>query len=349
MFNLKIFKSSTGKLKLNDSIIEGPIEVDLLGLSSIDIDRSEAGHKSERLHNIYGLARRNKNVKNLVVKLTNSGFYLTHSEGGVSTFSKFKDASSFSKFIKKENLQFYRSIFYTLEEPQIKCNQSKLLIIFSSVADRAYNSDIATRNFYLNYKSIQKYIPNNTYVLRLADIGGVVGSFYLNNNFNNQVENDIQLLISEISANFNIHKNDIVLYGASKGGTGSLYHAILGQFKCVSVDPIITGEYHFNQHEDSHFVSGTFPEGKAEKFSSLLENNQLNKNINIIYSELSPIFSEVESIFCDYKSMANFFNYSHPKIKSHADVSKYSMNLLMLLINNLFYEVGVVSSKKIEH
>ncbi|WP_444925270.1 XcbB/CpsF family capsular polysaccharide biosynthesis protein [Microbulbifer sp. TRSA002] len=349
MFNLKIFRNSKRKIKLNNADIDKPINIDFSQVSTIDIDRSEVGCESERLHNLYGFARRNQNVKNLVVNLTNNGFYLTGSKDGVSTFNKFVDASSFSTFINRENLKYHRSVFYTLEEPLIKSNRSRMLIVFSSVADKAYNSDIATRNFFLNYKSIQKYLPSNTYILRIADVGGVVGSFYLNNNFNNQVENDIQSLIAEVLDNYNVYKEDVVLYGASKGGTGSLYHAMLGQFKCVSVDPIITGAYHFNQHRDSHFVSGVFPEKKVDKFLSQLEAGKLSQNLNIIYSDHSPIFEEVESVFHRYKSTANFFNYSHPKIKSHADVSRYSMNLLMLLINNLFYDIGKTSSKKIGH
>jgi hypothetical protein len=336
-------------IRLTEDSINSQINVDLASFTKVNIDRSNVGLKEQRYHNLYGLARQNTIVKNFVTTLANNGLYLTGSKGGVSTFHKFISASSFSKHVKRDGILHHKSILYTLEEPIYRSSKNRLIVVFSSAAGLTYNADIATRNFFVNFKSIQKYIPTNTYVLRIADIGGVVGSFYLNNNFNGEVENDTQSLISTIAEKLNIHHNDIVLFGPSKGGVGSLYHALLGGFKCVSVDPVVTGEYYFKNHDDKHFVGGIFPMEREDSFLALLEKAKLTKNINIICSEQSPIYGEILQIFGGYLSSINIFNVMHPKIRGHADLGVNAMNILTLLINNLFYEIATASSKRIEN
>lgn len=69
-----------------------------------------------------------------------------------------------------------------------------------------YNASIERRCFNKNFPSVGKYIPYDTAILRISDVGGVVGSFYINNNFSNKIETDIIRLFENIEEMFKIKK-----------------------------------------------------------------------------------------------------------------------------------------------
>ena len=146
-----------------------------------------------------------------------------------------------------------------------------------------------------------------------------------------------------------ILKENVVLYGASKGATASLYHGIKGSYNAVVVDPIVSDEYHEKKYNDSHFTQGTFPFTKQEKFSQLFKECEVNSDINIIYSENSPVYDAINKNVKenDVLQKINYINVVHPKIKDHPDVGVNTIDILTLIINNLFYKLGSLSSKKI--
>ncbi len=339
---------------LTQEILTKPISFKL-PKETIYINRANVGLIDEREHNLIGFARREKNIKDLVIRLAENGFFLVSSSKGISKFQKFTTANSFKRYLKVENLQIYNELFYILESPKIDFASPRLLVVFSSVADLPYNANIARRNFFTNFPSISKYIPNNSYILRVSDIGGVIGSFYMNTNFSKTIEDNIQNLIKTILKSKNIAKEDVVLYGGSKGGTASLYHGILGGYKVVSVDPIVSDRYHEERYNDSHFTQNSYgnriyTQTKQKKFTQFIKNIDIPNNINIIYSKQSPVYNDINKIIRDNdtKNRINYINLCHPLIKEHPDVAKNSINILMLLINNLFYNIGKITSKDID-
>jgi hypothetical protein len=342
------------QIVLTQKMLEKPIVFEF-PKEIVFVNRANVGLKNEREHNLIGFARREKYVKDLVIRLAKNGFFLVSSSKGNSKFQKFTTACNFKNNLKVKNLQIYKDLFYTLESPKIDFASPRLLVVFSSVADLPYNADIARRNFFVNFPSISKYIPNNTYILRISDIGGIIGSFYMNTNFSNTIEENIQNLIKTILKSKNIAKEDVVLYGGSKGGTAALYHGILGRYKVASVDPIVSDKYHEEQYNDSHFTQNSYGnkiyiQTKQEKFIQFIKNRDIPNYINIIYSKQSPVYNDINSIIRDndVEKKINFINLCHPSIKEHPDVAKNSINILMLLINNLFYNIGKISSKDID-
>ena len=342
------------KIVLTEEMLKEPLDFEL-PTQTLYIDRSKVGDIKERGHNLIGFARREKRATELIVKLASNGFFLVSSLAGNSKFEKFTTAKEFQSNIKVKNLQIYNNIYYTLEKPLLNFAPNRLIVIFSSVADRAFNADIAVRNFFTNFGTISKYIPQNSYILRIADVGGVIGNFYMNTTFSNTIEDDIQGLLKYILKSNNIDKNSVVLYGGSKGGTAALYHGILGKYKAVAVDPIVSDEYHEQHSKDSHFTKQygeyrIYPKTKQDKFTTLMKTNDISENINIIYSEQSPIYEAINSIIKenDKDNKINYINVCHPQIKTHPDVAAKTINILMLVINNLFYELAEIKSKDID-
>ena len=342
------------KIVLTQEMLEKPLDFEL-PTQTLYINRSTVGDIKERTHNLIGFSRREKRVNELIVKLASKGFFLVSSSAGNSKFEKFTTAEAFKTNVHVENLEIYKNLYYTLEKPLLNVVPNRLVVIFSSVADRAFNADISVRNFFTNFGTISKYIPQNSYVLRISDVGGIIGSFYMNTNFSNSIEDDIQGLLKFILEENNIAKEDVVLYGGSKGGTSALYHGILGGYKCVSVDPIVSDEYHEMASGDSHFTKEyggyrIYPQTKQDKFTNLMKTTVIPDNINIIYSEQSPIYGAINSVIQknDLEKKIKYLNVCHPKIKTHPDVAAKTINILMLLMNNLFYDLGEIKSKDID-
>ncbi|HIP26772.1 MAG TPA: hypothetical protein EYG80_03855 [Flavobacteriaceae bacterium] len=342
------------KIILTNEMISKPLDLKLPS-KILYIDRSEVGLEKERSHNLIGFAQREPYIKDLLSYLASSGFYLVASSNGISKFEKFINAESFKHNIKVKDLQIYKDIYYTLDEPLLDFEKKRLIVLFSSVADFAFNADIARRNFFVNFSTIRKYIPQNTYVLRIGDIGGVLGNFYMNTTYSNTIEENIQDLIKFILVSNNITKKNVVLYGASKGGTATLYHSILGGYKSIAVDPIVSDEYHEEHSFDSHFtqpreLSKIYPQTKQEKFTFFIKNRKIPDNITILYSQNSPIYEAINSIIKenDKEKKINYLNVCHPQIKTHPDVAAKTINVLMLVMNNLFYGLSEIKSKNID-
>jgi hypothetical protein len=352
IFNkVKNYFDDNKKIVLTSETITTDIKVDFSSKKFIIIDKSTIGlDENECLnHNVFALARKNMYVKKLVVELVNEGYFLVEHKNGFSTFEKFISADKFKHNLTNDNLKIFHDLFYTLQTPQIQSKNPKLLVVFSSVADFSLNASISRRNFFTNFKSIGKYIAPDTYILRISDIGGVVGSFYLNNNFNKEVETSVQLLLEHIINELDIIKENVLFYGASKGATASLYHGIIGGYNVVAVDPIVSDVYHEKTYNDPHFTQGTFPVTKQEKFIKILKEYEINSDINIIYSENSPIYNDINKVIKDNDvfEKINYINVVHPKIKDHPDVGPNTIDILTLIINNIFYKLGPISSKKI--
>lgn len=329
------------KIKLSEADLEREINIDLPQRELL-IDKSEIGatDAAKIQHNFLAVARQYPNAKKLLIKLANNGFFLVdHStRTGISVFRKLVSYEEFLPSFKDDAVKLYNDTFYTIEEPNIKGKKNRLLVVFSSIADFPMNAMISRRMFFKNFETINKYIPKNTYILRIADIGGILGSFYMNSNFDPLFEDKIQALIARIVATYNISDEDVLLYGVSKGGTGALYHGILSKYKTVAVDPIVSDEHYLYRCNDQHFVEGVFPSDKATKFKSLISKvNSLN-NINIICSKNSEQYQFINDLLLGRKGM-NYYQFNGNNIKTHIDVGPQTVGFLTALINALFYNI----------
>lgn len=310
----------------------------------IHIDKSKIGNNKEECfkHNVLAVARKYKFIKKMVIDLANHGFFLVEhdTKQGISIFRKLDDYEKFLPSFNNPEVKLWNNTYYTLEKALFSDEKTsyRMLVIFSSIADFPLNASIFRRSFFKNWEKVQNFIPKNTYILRIADIGGVLGSFYLNSNFDHFFEDKIQNLIKKISEDLNIDKSNIILFGTSKGATGALYHGILGKYSSVAVDPIVSDEYYINEMKDLHFVSGCFPYSKEEKFIKLFNKNSKLENINIITSKNSQQFEFIDSLV-HKRNDINYFVFTNPYIKTHPDVGPNTIVFSTTLINSIFYNM----------
>ena len=314
-------------------------------LNEVHIDKSTIGNdENERLaHNFLAVGRRYPVAKQIIAKLSCKAFYLTHHSQGVSVFKKLDNSKSFVEEFNDKDVKVWNDTFYTLEEPLGNKSNPRLVVVFSSIADFPFNASISRRMFFKNYNSIKKYIPKNTYILRIADIGGVLGSFYLNSKADPNFERKVQSLILKVQREKNIPDRQVVLYGGSKGATGALYHGMKMGLKTVSVDPIVSDDFYINKHNDLHFVEGVFPRSKQENFNELMA-EYANDNLSfvkLVTSKNSEQYTYIEDIILTKNNTINSYIFNNPQIKSHPDVGKHTLNFVTSMLNNLLYDLDI--------
>lgn len=318
-------------------------------VDEIYIDKSTIGKdEKEKLNfNFLAVGRSNEQAKKLISSLSNNKYFLTAHTNGVSLFKKLTISKRFLANFNNRAVKTWNDTFYTLEEP-VEREQfgSRLLVIFSSIADLAFNASIDRRMFFKNFPKVAKYIPKNTYILRIADIGGVLGSFYLNSNADMDFENKVEALIRKIKLDYSIADEHTVLYGTSKGATGALYHGIKMGLNTLAVDPILSDVHYLENFNDLHFVEGVFPEYKQDKFSRLFEDN-INKdltNIKLVTSPNSEQFKYISELVLIPEVKLCSYIFSNPNIKGHTDIGENTLNFVTSMLNNMLYGIDIKTS-----
>ena len=338
------------KIDLNEKNIGELKDVYIFSdLEYVAIDTSSFSKKN----NVLKLSRQYSTLKDFIIKLANNGLYLVNYKDGVSIFEKFITAKDFLTHMnnKEDSYKVSNNLIYDLHEPEIQFKENNLLVIFSSFQIHPYLVTSPDERYFLkDFPNIYKYIPKNTYILRIADIGGVAGNFYLNTYYNNLIEMSVYKLIEERRKSLNIKKKHTLLFGFSKGGTASFFYSIKHRYKAIAVDPIITDKFHIDTYNDSHFTQGIFPYTKDIKFKQLFEDYTIHKNIYIITSKKSQQFTYIHS-FMEDNDRNNYINLiisKNPSIKDHPSVGENTINIFIMLINTIFYGINKQASLEVQ-
>lgn len=221
--------------------------------------------------NVIKGARKSTRLYHILIDILNHDF-VPYMHLGTKSF--FVQRSLVPTIWKRKDLIQQGSTFYTLQEPLRKNQQApnRLVVIFSSMPphDKYFSMNVADRCFVQNYPSMAKHLIKNTYILRIMDLNRLFGSYYLNTKNYPTFENDVQQIINQVREKFNITHNNVVLYGGSKGGTGALYHSIIGDYHALTVDPIFSLDQ-YNSDSDVHFLMGVLPDKLLSIFEPALK------------------------------------------------------------------------------
>jgi len=324
------------------SVIHIPIEISAKELHAritqqpqlnfIHIDHSDAGQKAT--DNIINLARRDPETKHKLVIMANAGFHLYTLREGVSSMVRHRRIPTlWRNAIAGEVSVDENLIFSKLDSPETCTGDPRLLVVFSSIAGEMYSPSLM-RHFEQNFASIRKFIPNNTYILRIVDFGSVVGSFYLNSISLPENEKNIHNLISKTATKLSISNENITLYGGSKGGTAAAFYALRHGWRGVAADPILSDEYYIKKYNDSHFTVGTFASSKQQRFSEVLQNVHPAAQLSLICSTRSEQFPYIQAAMInDFSDRFLILNSENPQIRSHPDVGRNTIPHALSQIN----------------
>lgn len=300
---------------------------------------------------LIGMARRDKVARGCVVELARLGYYIY---SGREKSSRLVRSDLLRELWGKLKNGDYRmnadEIVHSITMPVTGEAPKRLLVIFSSI-HHSYNSPSPERYFMQNFGTIQKFLPKDTAVLRVADLGGVVGAFYINTTHRPNNANAIGKLIESVRMEFGLDPDSVTCYGTSKGGGGALYHGLRGGFRFVAVDPILSDKHYVEQMGDAHFTTGgIYPETKEVVFGRLFDQHaklrvkdKSSTRHTVICSERSPQYSYInDAMIRRFGDSMAFFNSRNPLINDHPDVGAQTVNTATMLMNMQLYKLPIL-------
>lgn len=283
--------------------------------------------------NLLELSREDSDAYKCYKKLLKNDYILYFHENGISKFYK---RQLVSELWKRKDLHQYKDLFYTITPPpEDKINHaqpSKLLILFPCMPpiEDLNSALIPKRMFTEFFKTIHKYLVKNVYIVRIMDLNCSHGSHFCNTVNYPTMESDIQACLEDIIATLNIDKNNTVLYGASKGGTGALLHGSVLDLKVLAVDPILNlAEYNLN---DFHYLK----DFRIEDLTSIINNNLIHNHKTDKYLICSPAaeFNYQQTHKLDPQFIHKIVLKDH-NMTQHANISKNCVAEQVMLLNKL--------------
>lgn len=319
------------------------IDANPTGVNYVHVDKDGSSDSTS----LSRIALGDNDVRQLLVEFAARGYYLYAQRGSVSSFAQERKLKElWAPLINGKYKQHHNGLIYHLEPAQVISTKPKLLVIFASMSGDIFSNSLH-RYFPINFKSISKFITPDTYILRIADFGGVAGTFYLDTSYDRTISTKVQDLIQNVAKQFGVIFERTVLLGASKGGTAATYYGLVTGYKFIAVDPVVSESIYWTRYNDMHFTKNRiFPKSKDEIFDILCKEHSSESlsefaNKIIIYSERSPQFAPIKRIMLDNIKNALFVNNTNEEITDHPHVSPKSLHFTTSVVNSLLCGLNV--------
>lgn len=292
--------------------------------------------------NIIYSARQNKDTYWKFIEILKHDYLLIGHKNYSSIFMK--RTEYFPEKIKGyEYLKRHKNVLYTYHAPEAKkispSLPQRLLVLFSHMNGTVAgynNNNIITRTFNPYFLDIQRSLVKNVHVLRLGDLTLSHGSYYHNTQVFPDYEEQIQELITSIRKRYNISNENTILYGGSKGGSGALLHAAIGDYHAILGDPIINLSFYNFDRNDYHFVQNFLP---LDLTDNIIKHCKGNKNTKYIFGHKAQKLNYGAS--CHLASLSNgvvkIVDLSgDSKITQHPHITSNSVPEQITLMNLMF-------------
>lgn len=302
----------------------------------VHVDHRElASDKQNLMH----ASRSSPAARGTLDRLTQLGYYLYLAADGESRLVHHERVPMLWQRVVDGTYQLTESGVVHTFVPSADGPTTSLAVVLSPMAADVFETSI-NRYFQQSYLSLGKFLPPGTGVLRIGDLGGVKGAFYLNTTHRPDNAERISDFLQEFVEQQGIPRERVVLYGASKGGTGGLYHSLKTGWHVVSVDPIIADEFYESKYNDLHFTSGgIFPVTKEEAFADAIAHSSTVGfgpwQRVIVTSSRSPQKSYIDSGLAPILESLTIFDSSNPKIVSHPTVARNTLWAHLMILNNV--------------
>lgn len=288
-------------------------------------------------HDLMKLALKNARAKTLLLKLTNLGFSLYYNTDNESRFIRHDRIVHHWPAVKDGTFTpSDEGIVHQIEYPE-SGKTERLVVILSPINSKPR----LIRYFRPSFATLLKYVPPNTAILRIADVGGVKGAFYLDTTFLPDNSSRVARLIQSTVDATGVDRANVVLFGASKGGTGAFYHGLNGGWKFVAVDPIVSDTWYEQNESDYHFTTGgIFPRSKQEVFTQLIDQVEQTQpdvafDSALVTSSRSPQYTFTSEIIRPIAHRLSIFDSGNSDIVKHPDVAPKTIYAQVMAINTL--------------
>lgn len=286
--------------------------------------------------NIIQVARKDPKVHAMYKKLLENDYiHYFHDKNHISKLYK---REYVQELFKRKDLIKENGVFYTLDKPfGRKVNESapkRLLILLTSMPPKdKYDSYLMPdRMFTKFFDGIERSLVKNIYTMRIMDLNVSHGSHYISTVNYPEYENDLHKAISKVIAELDINKENVVIYGVSRGGAGAIYHGSYLDLKTLAVDPILNigGA---NEENDRRFLKNLRKEDLVPTINeNLSKSNEFNKYI--ICSEYVNLY--YQHVLRINQEKIKKINMIDEMITAHPEVSRNSVPEQLMILNMLF-------------
>jgi hypothetical protein len=196
----------------------------------------------------------------------------------------------------------------------------------------------------LEFDSLSKSIAKNTYILRIADVNLISGSYYLPTHHYPDYDTEILRLIAKICEQYDISKDRVICLGTSRGGTAALYYAAKGGYSAVVGDPIISFEQMKVTNQDAGLIYDYLPMNLAPIINAEESNIKRKK---VIYSnEELYEYRTFSGLTLQRLKLINLkkwhFQYANRDFR-HGSFINRTVPLQLALLNQMLYEFDLDS------
>lgn len=288
-------------------------------------------------NNLITLARTNETAYKMYKELLHRDYVLYFFDQGISKFQKRKHVND---LWVKQDLEQHNGVYYTLRGPEEgqsnKLQSNRLLVVFSSMPKKANNDHFKLRErmFAPHSPNLGQSLVKNVHIMSIMDLNASHGSHYVKTTNYPEMEEDIQTAIQKVAKELNVDNEDIVLYGISKGGTGAILHGAALDYKALAVDPIINLS-HYND-DDHYFLKDLREVDLGGRLNLDLQGNKRKKYV-ICSPSVAFNYENIQKI--NKHSSVQIIELVDEHIKKHSEVSKNSVPLQLMVINNLFANI----------
>ncbi len=287
---------------------------------------------------------KNNGQSDIVYALQKKGFIAVEHKVGVTVFRRMnKDNYGELLAYFPKSFSELNNVLYTVEKPKNPENNNNLIILFSY--SNKSNENLVDRYYIHSHPFLAMTAPKNTYIVRICDLGDSFGSHGLNTQFDSNIEANIQNFIKNIADLYNISKENILIMGASSGGTGALYHGLKGGYKTLAIDPFLGNMDYYNGRDPLYLktlepsIQDVFTKLPLELFNSMVSSNENFESV-IITSVNSQFYKEIIKFKKAY-AQSSLVVYNTDKITKHPDVAKVTASLCYEFINDLLADKKV--------
>lgn len=285
---------------------------------------------------------RDHGLSDYVYELNNKGFLAVEHKMGVSVFRRV------NKYSYKDLLAYFpdsfhelENVIYTIEAPKLlNANKKNLLILFSYT--NKSNENMVDRYYSHPFPFIANSILPNTYIIRMADVSDAFGSHGLNTKFDENIENNIQQFIKSLMSIYGIEKENVVICGASSGGTGAVYHGLIGGYKTFAIDPFLGNHNYYGGKDPLYLHSIRKP--ILETFQHLPNeiDHNLENQVVISSAKFSEFYPDIKKLKESLPSIS-LCEFDFEKIQRHIDFSGNTVFLSNTIINNLLLGINIAN------
>lgn len=333
------------KVQIALSEDEGGVEVALRSRGALPRFIDCTHHKPATWTSLIHLSQTDDKAYRVLITLAKRGYIIYRAPAlGTCLVHRLSLREVWKPLREHEYQQTADGTVYKFAESRHSGPPTSLVVVFSSVAKTRFTQHVE-RHVGAPLPSLERSVSGHTAVLRIADMDGVVGGYYLPTTRDPESANHIQRLIKNVASNLGIESEQIVTYGVSKGGTGAFYHGLRLNSHAVAVDPIVTLNRRNTRSTDPYFSSSsiylesfdaTFQKLTARQQGPAIENSEGKVKQVMITSANSKEFSDVMSLAQhSAKDTIKVIESLEPHIRQHNEVGSNTVPLSLSLINLL--------------